>query len=469
MLTVSRAGLVTLCLLSAACSFQVGTSNGGGNAPRTAHHHPPPPPPRRLGSAPAPPPPTPAAPAPAPAPASPAVQNAVAPAPAQPATNTQKIVSITQKRPKQCGYVEVSPNNWVHIDCKRYNVSAKAVPHLSPRKARVVYAHKQLFRPVHRLGVHHTTPSGTGGGVVSPTDNGGGQRSEAFPSTVDHRALGLESPVKNQGQVGSCTAHSLSSALDNAAIRAGRLKAGDFNAMASPLHVWSRYGLPDMGAAADGNISQPVGAYNVWPQNDKEACKIMQNNGDYAADCGEALEVQPGTWRSDGNIMAKYNKSQTEGQYKLASIERIEKTGSTWNKEEILGALASGADLWIAMSVDVSAWATRNMHNAVISDWTKDSGGHAIVMSGYRDTPSGRQYMIHNSWGDSWGDHGYAWINEAMLDKWMDHAYRVKITNGVPKEELTDDDCAPDELVDLGTGLCAVMCNNDGRPNNGCH
>jgi len=106
------------------------------------------------------------------------------------------VQSIAARHPKQCGYVEVAPNNWVHVDCKRYNASAKAVPHLSARKARVVYAHKSLFRPVHRLGVHHTTSPGTGGAVVNPNDNGG-QKSEAFPGTVDYRALGLESPVKN--------------------------------------------------------------------------------------------------------------------------------------------------------------------------------------------------------------------------------------------------------------------------------
>ena len=455
MLTASRVGLVALCFLSAACSFSVGSGGTAGNAPAHRHHRPPPPPPRPAGGAPAP------TPAPAPAP----VQNAVAPAPAQPAVNVSRVQGIAQRHPKQCGYVEVAPNNWVHVDCKRYNLSAKAVPHLSPRKARVVYAHKQLFRPIHRLGVHHTT---TGGAVVNPNDSGG-QQSEAFPSTVDHRALGLESPVKNQGQVGSCTAHSLSSALDNAAIRAGRLNAGDANAMASPLHVWSRYGLPDMGAAADGNISQPVGAYNLWPQNDREACKIMQNNGDYASECGELLEVTPGSWRSDPAIVAKYDRAQNAGQYKLASIEKLDKISGTWNKEEIVGTLASGADLWIAMTVDMSKWNNRAMTNAVIPNWSGESGGHAIVMSGYRDTPNGRQYMIHNSWADSWGDHGYAWINEAMIDKWMYHAYRVKITNPVPKEQLTDDDCAPDELVDIATGLCAVMCGADGRPNNGCH
>ncbi len=55
-----------------------------------------------------------------------------------------------------------------------------------------------------------------------------------------------------------------------------------------------------------------------------------------------------------------------------------------------------------------------------------------------------------------------------MVTKFLYYAYRVKITNGVPKGDLTDDDCAPDELVDLTTGICAVMCDDDTRPNNGC-
>jgi hypothetical protein len=56
-----------------------------------------------------------------------------------------------------------------------------------------------------------------------------------------------------------------------------------------------------------------------------------------------------------------------------------------------------------------------------------------------------------------------------MVNKWLYFAYKVKITNGVKKEDLTDDDCAPDELVDMGTGLCAIMCDGDDpRPSNGC-
>jgi aminopeptidase C len=108
------------------------------------------------------------------------------------------------------------------------------------------------------------------------------------------------------------------------------------------------------------------------------------------------------------------------------------------------------------------------MKNAVIPDWGEPQSGHAVVISGYRETPSGKQFLIHNSWGTSWGDGGYAWVSEKMVVKNLYYAYKVKITNGVPKEDLTDDDCAPDELVDLSTGLCALICSDDSRPNNGC-
>jgi hypothetical protein len=166
--------------------------------------------------------------------------------------------------------------------------------------------------------------------------------------------------------------------------------------------------------------------------------------------------------------MAKLNKSNTEGLYKIASVEKLETNPP--NMEELLGILASGADVWCAFLIDGSAWTNRAMKNAVIPDWREESGGHAVVISGYRETGHGKEFLIHNSWGESWGAGGFAWVSEAMVNKWMYFAYKVKITNGVPKEDLTDDDCAPDELVDQSTGLCSPMCGTDDpqRPNNGC-
>jgi hypothetical protein len=88
-------------------------------------------------------------------------------------------------------------------------------------------------------------------------------------------------------------------------------------------------------------------------------------------------------------------------------------------------------------------------------------------MSGYRKLANGKhQFLIHNSWGESWADHGYAWVSEAMVQQYMRYAYKVTL-DGAKVTEITDDDCADDELVDSVSGQCAKMCDDDSRPAGG--
>jgi hypothetical protein len=104
----------------------------------------------------------------------------------------------------------------------------------------------------------------------------------------------------------------------------------------------------------------------------------------------------------------------------------------------------------------------------VIPDWSSSDGGHAVVIAGYRVTSRGRQFLIHNSWGESWGDHGYAWITERSLSNNLYDAYKIKVepVEGLDNDKLTDDDCAEDELVDAVTGRCGKICPDDTRPSN---
>jgi hypothetical protein len=40
---------------------------------------------------------------------------------------------------------------------------------------------------------------------------------------------------------------------------------------------------------------------------------------------------------------------------------------------------------------------------------------HAVILVGYGETPGGRCLLVRNSWGNSWGDSGYQWIDEGYL------------------------------------------------------
>jgi hypothetical protein len=116
-----------------------------------------------------------------------------------------------------------------------------------------------------------------------------------------------------------------------------------------------------------------------------------------------------------------------------------------------------------------STWMGNSFKDGVIPDWSSAEGGHAITMSGYRKLPDGtHQFLIHNSWGESWADHGYAWVSEAAMKKWLKYAYKVKLDEGGAKPtDVTDDDCAEDELVDSVTNNCGKMCADESRPAGG--
>lgn len=477
---------IALVLTAAACSIKVGTDNNQAQAPKSAA-------PRAAAPAPAP------KPAAAPQPATtggalaigrrPAAttptQSSTTPVNAQhvapnlpaiaEAINVAKIQEIKARNPKGCGFQEVTPGNWVKMDCHNYTASTKAVLHLSPRKAKALQARTTFWKPMSAVKLRFGALPGrlnlgtkaAGERAVTPGSvaGAGDVRADSFPNTVDHRAENLEGPIKDQGPVGSCTAFSLSTTLDNAAIRAGKLTPGSATNAASPNHVWSGYGIPQMGTAADANIGRTISTLGVWPQSHREACEL--GNATYE-DCGSYVtpSVVPGTWRNDSKLMAKYDQANSSAIYKINNFEKLQTLPP--NMDEIISTLASGSDLWIAMKIDGYAWSNSKMKNGVIPDWSDPSGGHAITMSGYRETPSGRQFLIHNSWGTSWGDQGYAWVSENMVQKYMHYAYKVKIEGGVKKEDITDDDCAPDELVDPQSLTCALICPDDSRPNGGC-
>jgi hypothetical protein len=372
-------------------------------------------------------------------------------------------MKLKLKPGRKCGPREstVGSNHWINLDCTKYKP--------------LIHAIRPNGRKAHMLKIGKLR-------LDTPVQG-------SLPDAVDHRNDGTEGPIKDQGQVGSCTAFSLSSAIDNGIRRQNKPDTS------SSLHVWSHYGQPDMNAAGDGNLYKDIATWQQWPYDERLACEIAQNGE--ANDCGP-YNPPVGDPKSDKTLQADITKADGEGNWYIKEYDAI-----TADADTVEAMLATGADVWFAMELGDTFF---QPVGDTISDWTADqiAGGHAILFAGYRHKNGKRQFLVHNSWGSSWGDKGFAYINETMMaPDFLVGAWKVVVVQGKAPNPppappnpppppppnppppppdpppspptppppdpnaLTDDDCGENELVDSVTGQCAEMCADDSRPANG--
>jgi hypothetical protein len=355
--------------------------------------------------------------------------------------NMQVLARILGAKGAGCGASEVAPGEYVKLDCRPYREVLSAVQEVFDPAKLDLLSRGQL----------HVTPEAP---VPTPTGR------EAMPADVDHRTTGLEGPVKDQGLVGNCSAFSLSTVMDNAILRMRRAD------VISPEHLWAHYGNSDMGSAGDSNVRRLIALNATWPYSAKQACELVRDPTD---ECGSLLGVTPNSAPNDAVLQAQYRQAEQSGAYRIASIDRVTEKPSV-NVDAVAAVLATGADVWAGFDVDVASWKSTSQVNNVIRDWPNPNAGHAVALAGFRQAPGGqgRQFLVHNSWGPRWGDHGYAWVNEAMLRQHLQIAYKVTVVAGTTTGPAsagpaTDVECPRDELLDAITGHCAASCPRGSR------
>jgi hypothetical protein len=270
-----------------------------------------------------------------------------------------------------------------------------------------------------------------------------------LPSVVDHRKDGTEGPVLSQGKSGTCTAFSLVGAVDHAVAHS----MGHAPSL-SPMHAWARYHKPLMNLAENDNLG-----------------KGLTDLANFAFDAKLANEWQHGH-RVDGALLRRADeKSLVE----ITNITRIEPT----NMGEIRSVLASGQDVWF--SIKGAHGLQHPKKNAdgesVVGDFdyrkSGSRGGHAILLSGYEETPKGTFYLIHNSWGPKWGTEGYAWIWEKTLRNNINEAYVVQAQPTDlahahhPPASHRFSSCRSGLAPDAITTQCVPTCSDGGPRVNG--
>ena len=202
-------------------------------------------------------------------------------------------------------------------------------------------------------------------------------KSDALPAVWDWRSKGAVTPVKNQGQCGSCWAFSTVENVESVAILASK---GKFTNTTLKL---SEQQVVDCDDSDDGcGGGNPPTAY------------------DYIINAG-GLESESAYPYHAVNQQCKFKKSDV-----VLDIKSWKWATDTRNQGEVQNALVN----WAPLSICVDA-----------EYWSSYSGGvmtpdecawfvrldHCVQLVGYNTQASTPYWIVRNSWGPDWGLQGY--------------------------------------------------------------
>lgn len=206
-----------------------------------------------------------------------------------------------------------------------------------------------------------------------------------LPSKVDLRSL--DSPIENQGQLGSCTANAL----------AGHLQF---------LEVASKKTYKDLSRlfiyynerAIEGTIGFDSGAQI------RDGIKVLAKYG-----------VCPETsWPYD---ISKFTRKPTATCYKDGLHRRITSYHRLQTLGEMLACLAEGFPFVFGFTVYESFETLKVAQTGIVPMPKKSEralGGHAVMAAGYDQKQ--KHFIVRNSWGPQWGQAGYFTMPYAYLE-----------------------------------------------------
>jgi C1A family cysteine protease len=194
-----------------------------------------------------------------------------------------------------------------------------------------------------------------------------------LPDNVDWRSQGAVTPVKDQGQCGSCWAFSTTGVLESFYfINNGKLLS------------FSEQQIVDCAKTAGSGCS------GGWPY------KAV----DYAAQYGLEQEGDYPYTAKDGTC--KFTAS------KAVKITSGYKAVTPKSSDQLKAALVD-TPVSVAIQADQSVF--QFYKSGVISTGCGASVNHAVLAVGYQKVGVLEAFIVKNSWGTSWGNSGYVYIS----------------------------------------------------------
>jgi len=211
-------------------------------------------------------------------------------------------------------------------------------------------------------------------------------KSSALPATVDWRKHGKVTPVKNQGQCGSCWTFSTTGNIESVWAIAGH-----------KLVSLSEQQLVDCVAE-----TPPAGGCNGGWMGDAMNY-VIKNKGIPTEKSYPYRGVKGSCRRFSTSIGAKI-----AGVYQLPH-----------NPTTIAAYVAQHNP--VSICVDATTW--QHYSAGVISGHCGTTCNHAVLIVGYGRAKNVPYWIVKNSWGASWGDKGYVYVerggqDECGIDDW---------------------------------------------------
>nr|XP_043637817.1 vignain-like [Erigeron canadensis] len=189
-----------------------------------------------------------------------------------------------------------------------------------------------------------------------------------LPPKIDWRERNVVTPVKSQGQCGSCWAFSAVSAVESInAIKTGQL---------IELSEQQLVDCDSASAGCDGGLMEP-------------AFKFIVEHGGLATE-----ESYPYTEKHNPCDKSKFG-------HHSVTLSGQEYTDGT--EEQLMKAVAH-------QPVSIAMETTENFFMYKEGIYTGPCGinnNHAMTIVGYDECPEGKYWIVKNSWGEGWGEKGY--------------------------------------------------------------